>query len=207
MSVRQSLLAILDQGPCYGYQLRAEFERRTGSVWPLNIGQVYTTLDRLNRDGLVTQAGTDDQGHIYWQITQHGREAAQAWWEKPVVQDQNPRDELAMKLALASTLPGVDLGAIFQAQRRASLERLRDLNRAKRTGAAGADTAEEIGWSLIVDAMIFAVEAQVRWLDHSEQRLTARPVDRLSLRTDPPGRSRTANADEPTTAPQHEARP
>ena len=47
MTVRQSLLAILDQGPCYGYQLRAEFDRRTGSTWPLNVGQIYNTLDRL----------------------------------------------------------------------------------------------------------------------------------------------------------------
>ena len=56
MSVRQSLLAILDQGPCYGYQLRAEFDRRTGSTWPLNVGQIYNTLDRLERDGFVAKA-------------------------------------------------------------------------------------------------------------------------------------------------------
>ena len=55
MSVRHSLLAILAQGPCYGYQLRQEFNRRTGDAWPLNVGQVYTTLDRLERDGLVVQ--------------------------------------------------------------------------------------------------------------------------------------------------------
>ena len=53
MSIRQAMLAILEQGPMYGYQLRAEFEQRTGETWPLNIGQVYTTLTRLERDGLV----------------------------------------------------------------------------------------------------------------------------------------------------------
>ena len=57
MSVRQSLLAILDQAPCYGYQLRGEFETRTGGTWPLNVGQVYTTLSRLERDGLVEASG------------------------------------------------------------------------------------------------------------------------------------------------------
>ena len=66
MSVRQSLLAILDQGPCYGYQLRAEFDRRTGSTWPLNVGQIYNTLDRLERDGLVAKGDTDAQGHVYY---------------------------------------------------------------------------------------------------------------------------------------------
>ena len=49
MSVRQSLLAILDQGSCYGYQLRTEYERRTGAP-TLNVGQIYTTLERLERD-------------------------------------------------------------------------------------------------------------------------------------------------------------
>ena len=59
MSVKQALLALLEQEPMYGYQLRTEFEARTGSAWPLNVGQVYTTLTRLERDGLVEPAGAD----------------------------------------------------------------------------------------------------------------------------------------------------
>ena len=63
MSIRQALLALLEQGPMYGYQLRAEFEQRTGATWPLNVGQVYTTLTRLERDGLVeARPGADDEG-------------------------------------------------------------------------------------------------------------------------------------------------
>ena len=53
VSVRHALLALLSEGPKYGLQLREEFEARTGEVWPLNVGQVYTTLQRLERDGLV----------------------------------------------------------------------------------------------------------------------------------------------------------
>ena len=59
MSVRHALLALLSEGPKYGLQLRQEFEARTGEVWPLNVGQVYTTLQRLERDGLVE---SDDAG-------------------------------------------------------------------------------------------------------------------------------------------------
>ncbi len=59
MSVRHALLALLSEGPKYGLQLREEFEMRTGEVWPLNVGQVYTTLQRLERDGLVE---SDDDG-------------------------------------------------------------------------------------------------------------------------------------------------
>ncbi len=84
MSVRQSLLAILDQGPCYGYQLRAEFDRRTGSTWPLNVGQIYNTLDRLERDGLVAKGDTDAQGHVYYAITDAGSAEVAAWLASPV---------------------------------------------------------------------------------------------------------------------------
>src|SRR6516162_6705902 len=62
MSVRHALLALLSEGPKYGLQLRQEFEARTGEVWPLNVGQVYTTLQRLERDGLVESDGAGDDG-------------------------------------------------------------------------------------------------------------------------------------------------
>lgn len=83
MSVRQSLLAILAQGPCYGYQLRHEFDRRTGSVWPLNVGQIYNTLERLERDGLVSRGEADDRGHVYWRITDAGIADVDEWLSSP----------------------------------------------------------------------------------------------------------------------------
>ena len=73
MSIRHSLLALLQDKSRYGYQLRVEFEDRTGSAWPLNIGQVYTTLDRLERDGLVRNDGGDGEGHVIYSITDAGR--------------------------------------------------------------------------------------------------------------------------------------
>jgi DNA-binding PadR family transcriptional regulator len=198
VSVRQSLLAILDQGPCYGYQLRAEFDRRTGSTWPLNVGQIYNTLDRLERDGLVEKDDVDEQGHVYWQITDAGSAEVSDWLASPVERGQGTRDELAIKLAVAATLPGVDVGAIIQTQRRASLRQLQELNRAKYAGASadGASpfTPEELAWSLVVDSMIFAAEAEVRWLDHTEQRLALHPdhAMALALSTDRPKRGRPA---------------
>ena len=120
MSVRQSLLAILDQGPCYGYQLRAEFDRRTGSTWPLNVGQIYNTLDRLERDGLVAKGDTDEQGHVYWRITDAGSAAARTWLASPVERTGGSRDELAIKLAVAATLPGVDVSDLIRTQDRKS---------------------------------------------------------------------------------------
>ena len=72
------------RGPCYGYQLRAEFDRRTGSTWPLNVGQIYNTLDRLERDGFVSKGVTDEDGHVYYEITDAGSLEVSAWITSPV---------------------------------------------------------------------------------------------------------------------------
>ncbi|MFT4211599.1 MAG: PadR family transcriptional regulator, partial [Microbacterium sp.] len=108
MSVRQSVLAILTLGPCYGYQLRTEYGRRTGGARDLNVGQIYNTLDRLERDGLAVKADTDAQGHVYFAITPAGRAAAEGWFAAP----GDDLDGLAVKLALAASLPGVDAVAL-----------------------------------------------------------------------------------------------
>jgi len=167
MSIKHSLLALLEQGPRYGYQLRAEFETRTGSTWPLNVGQVYTTLDRLQRDGLVEDAGTDDEGHELYRITDTGRSEVTAWFATPVARTQPPRDELAIKLALAVGVPGVDVGAVIQQQRSATMSALQDYARLKRQQGESGDLA----WGLVLDSLVFAAEAEIRWLDHCEARL------------------------------------
>ena len=195
MSVRMSLLAILDQGPCYGYQLRAEFDRRTGSTWSLNVGQISNTLERLERDGFVMRGDLDTEGRVYWEITEDGHAEVAAWLSSPVERGTGTRDELAIKLAIAATLPGVDVAAVIQAQRTASLRQMQELNRAKYAGSS-ADVAEELAWSLVVDSMIFATEAEVRWLDHIEDRLRARPrSDReIGLATERPRRGRPSKS-------------
>ncbi len=174
MSVKQALLALLEQGPMYGYQLRAEFEQRTGATWPLNVGQVYTTLSRLERDALVEQvvdAAPADEGHVVYRITEHGRAEVSEWFTTPVSRTQPPRDELAIKLALAVTVAGVDVGTVIQRQRSATMTALQDYTRLKRN--APRDTAEptELAWGLVLDSLVFAAEAEIRWLDHCESRL------------------------------------
>ena len=195
MSVRQSLLAILDQGPCYGYQLRAEFDRRTGSTWPLNVGQIYNTLERLHRAGLVEKGDTDAQGHVYWQITETGRAEVRDWLDSPVTRGGGTRDELAIKLAVAATLPGVDVAELIRAQRRTSVAKLEELTGSEYPGDA-PDAPEGVAWSLVVDSMIFAAEAEVRWLDHAQQRLARHPqhATALELSTARPKRGRPAAA-------------
>ncbi|WP_448231135.1 PadR family transcriptional regulator [Microbacterium lacticum] len=196
MSVRQSLLAILDQGPCYGYQLRREFDRRTGSTWSLNVGQIYNTLERLERDGMVARGEADDQGHVYWEITDAGRVEAALWLSSPVERPQAARDELAIKLALAATLPGVDGAVVARGQRDAPAAKLEHLRERRDTRARG-DAGERLARDLVLDAQIFAAEAEVRWLDHVEQQLAAHPEHALALElsTERPKRGRPARAD------------
>lgn len=179
MSIRNSLLALLGQRPHYGYELRQEFDARTGSAWPLNIGQVYTTLDRLQRDGLIAEGGEDADGRKLWQATSAGLAESQRWLTVPIEQVERGRDALAMKLAIASTLPGLDIPSIIQAQREATTRTLQDLTRTK---AAGGDSSSpgELAWLLVVDSMIFQAEAEIRWLDHSEQRLARAANERMS---------------------------
>ena len=197
MSVRQSLLAILDQGPCYGYQLRTEFDRRTGSIWPLNVGQIYGTLDRLERDGLVEKADLDADGQIYYQITDAGKGEVRDWLGSPVVRSAAARDELAIKLAIAVTLPGVDIVRVIQVQRSTTLQSLQELTRAK-NASGDPESAEDLAWLLVVDSLIFAAEAEVRWLDHSETRLARASAAGLAkpspLNTEVPKRGRPAKA-------------
>jgi DNA-binding PadR family transcriptional regulator len=166
MSIRQGLLALLGDGPRYGYQLRGEFEERTGGTWPLNVGQVYSTLSRLERDGLVDQVGEDDEGHQFYAMTDEGRAEVAQWFTVPVRLRNRPRDELAIKLAMAVTVPGVDVRRVIQTQRTATLREMQELTRLKADG----DDAE-LAWLLVVDSMIFSAEAEVRWLDHCETRL------------------------------------
>jgi DNA-binding PadR family transcriptional regulator len=170
VSVRQSLLVLLAEKDSHGYQLRQEFEQRTGGTWPINIGQIYTTINRLQRDGLVVEAGRQDDGSVVYRLTEPGRQEAALWWATPVDRATPSREELAIKLALAITSPGVDVRAVLQGQRTESLRALQVYTQHKRRlpdRPRGSDLAR----LLVLDNLIFAVEAEVRWLDHIEERL------------------------------------
>lgn len=193
MSIKHSLLALLHESPRYGYQLRGEFEERTGSTWPLNIGQVYTTLDRLERDELVEKDGDDGEGHVIYSITDAGRAEVLGWFAAPVAATNPPRNELAIKLALALTIDEVDVSAVVQAQRSASMRLLQDYTRQRRAaatnagtqlpGAPGSGDPNDAAWLLVLDSLIFTTEAEVRWLDHCEGWMAKRAASARRAKT------------------------
>ncbi|MFS8478817.1 MAG: PadR family transcriptional regulator [Micromonosporaceae bacterium] len=190
MSVRYGILALLERGPMYGYQLRAAFEESTGATWPLNIGQVYTTLSRLERDGLVRSLPETD-GQRPYEITDAGRAEVALWFATPISRGDRPRDELAIKLALALTTPGVDVQSVVQTQRSATMRTLQEYTRLK----ARDDRPEDLSWRLILDAMIFQAESEVRWLDHCEASLV-----RYRPATEPTSTAAAASAPAATTS-------
>jgi DNA-binding PadR family transcriptional regulator len=177
MSIRQGLLALLEQQDSYGYQLRSDFEHRTGGTWALNIGQVYTTLNRLERDGLVQSVGGDDEGRQLWSITEAGRAEVLEWFRTPVRREDRPRDELAIKLALSASVASIDAAQIIQTQRADTLRVMQQYTRMKTT-----TNDDDLAWSLVLDGLIFQAEAEVRWLDHCESRIirhTTKPTPRV----------------------------
>jgi DNA-binding PadR family transcriptional regulator len=188
MSVRHALLALLSEGPKYGLQLRQEFEARTGDVWPLNVGQVYTTLQRLERDELVESEGADGPQNSF-RITAAGADELAAWLRTPPGDDVPPRDELVIKVLVALTLPGVDVAELLQVHRRHVIEVMQRYTRIKADGAP-----DDIGLGLVVDAELFRLEAVVRWLDTADARLKRLPVGTSPAANAAPRVSRRAAA-------------
>ena len=189
MSVRHALLALLSEGPKYGLQLREEFEARTGEVWPLNVGQVYTTLQRLERDGLVAAAGTagaggdgepaehDTQGapgapQKAYQITEPGSAELARWLRVPPDLSSPPRDELVMKVLVAVTVPGTDVHEIIQAHRTYLIQLMQEWTRLKED-----DDGADVAFALVVDAELFRLDSVVRWLDAADGRLRRAAAD------------------------------
>jgi DNA-binding PadR family transcriptional regulator len=172
MSVRHALLALLSEGPKYGLQLREEFEARTGEVWPLNVGQVYTTLQRLERDGLVEAEGTEAGPQKRFRMTGPGADELDLWLRTPPDPTAPPRDELVIKVLVALEVPSVDVLALIQAHRRHLVEAMQRYTRLKEDA-----TDEEVAFVLVVDAEIYRLDAVIRWLDSASTRVArARPA-------------------------------
>jgi DNA-binding PadR family transcriptional regulator len=173
MSVRHALLALLSEGPKYGLQLREEFEARTGEVWPLNVGQVYTTLQRLERDGLVVSDDGEATGpQKGFQITEAGHAELAEWLRTPPDLASPPRDELVMKVLVAVRLPGTDVREVIQAHRRYLVELMQQWTRIKEEEAEF-----DLNLALVVDAELFRLDAVIRWLDAADGRIKRAAIE------------------------------
>ena len=165
MSMRHALLALLSDGPSYGWKLRQDFEARTGDVWPVN-GQVYTTLRRLERDGLIESDEADTEGaQRRFLLTRAGRAELTRWLQTPPELASPQREDLVIKVMVALDLTGVDAPTLLQVHRRHLIEVMREYARVKDASPGDAKLA------MVADAEMFRLDAQVRWLDSVEARL------------------------------------
>jgi DNA-binding PadR family transcriptional regulator len=175
------LLALLSEGPKYGLQLREEFEARTGEVWPLNVGQVYTTLQRLERDGLAESDDTAQDGpQKIFRITAEGERELAGWLRTPPDLAAPPRDELVMKVLVAMRLPGIDVHDVIQVHRRYLVELMQQWTRIKE-----AEAESDLSLALVVDAELFRLDAVIRWLDAADGRIKRAEPEELEEPAEP----------------------
>lgn len=175
--MRNALLAVLARGPAHGYELKQAIEGVFGGAWPpINIGQVYTTLGRLERDGLVRcvyvkQAHRPDK-KVY-ELTDDGRHELDEWFAAPSA-GPRLRDELFTKVILAG-LPGLNGGAdparLIEGQRRTFLQSLRELGDL----AASPETQANPTAALLFEGAMLHIEADLKWLERCETFLAQRP--------------------------------
>jgi DNA-binding PadR family transcriptional regulator len=168
VTTQYGLLGLLDAEPRHGYELKQAFDRVLSPQRPLPFGQVYATLARLERDGRVAMDGVErveGPDRKRYAITPAGREAVRAWLREPLRPEPYLQADLYVKVVLAILL-GHSLDDVLDAQRRAHIERMRELTALRRNAA--------LPTALLADYAIFHLEADLRWLD-----LTTARVDEL----------------------------
>lgn len=162
--IREALLALLSGGPKYGYQLKSEFEASTGAAWALNIGQVYSTLKRLERDALIVALDEDDERRARYELSAAGREELSRWLNTAVERSVATRDEVTMKVLMTAATALASPAQPIATQRTASIRVLQEATMARNAASNVADR-------LHLERLIVNTAAELRWLDIAEEEL------------------------------------
>ena len=162
MSLRYGVLGLLKEEPLHGYEVKNRFEAMLGGTWEVNVGQIYMTLQRLERDGLVRPVGArGDRGKQTYELSPDGRKALDQWLGQPDSGPQQMREDIYVKLLLAARIANGDLQGMLARQKRSYLQRLRDLNRleerARRDG--------RVDLARLVRGALLHTEADLKWVD------------------------------------------
>lgn len=168
MGIREGLLALLADGPKHGYQLKIDLEAATGESISVNVGQIYSTLQRLERDGLIEGGGKDADGRDVYELTPPGRATLAEWAVEAVDLAAAGRDEISLKVLIALATDGLDPGSVIEHQRRFTMGLLQDL-----TQLRGREVDTDLAWQLHLDRLMYSAEAELKWLDRVEERLKA----------------------------------
>jgi len=159
-----TMLGLLERQPSHGYDLKRDYDTFFGRGKPLPFGQVYATLGRLARDGKVTSASEPGAGpeRKRYAITEVGAREFDDWLTEPIEPEPHLQTVLFSKVVLALML-GRPAELYLDAQRRAHLERMRQLTQIKRAG--------NLMDAVLADHGLFHLEADLRWIDVTSARL------------------------------------
>lgn len=173
MSIKHALLALLDEEPAHGYELKKRFDEAFGLLWPLQQAQVYNNLRLLEKAGLVELEARISQEHLpdqkRYRLTEDGKAELASWTSQPVRSSRKLKDDFYLKLTvLAAVLQHQDrLSDLLWKQRESHLQYLRDLERVL---VEAEGTNDQVAASLLEGAILHA-EADLAWLDRCEERL------------------------------------
>jgi DNA-binding PadR family transcriptional regulator len=171
MSIKHAILGLLADRPMHGYDLKGLFEREVAPRTQLNFGQVYATLERLQRDGLVTPEVVNQEERpdkTVYELTDAGRSELEEWLATTTDPDLDLRNETFLKIIVARRLPGGDPLAVIASARRKYFEELHKwtLDR-DQVEQAGEDAAT----LLMLELAVQRLDAFLKWLDRCEELL------------------------------------
>jgi len=172
LGIKESLLALLASEPRHGYQLKLDLQNATADAVVVNVGQVYTTLQRLERDGLVTGGTHDKDGRLEYSITASGKELLKEWVMTPEDLAAGGRDGISIKVLIALYTNELNPEQVISVQRSATMALLQDL-----TLLRAKDTESDLAWQLHLDRLMYSAEAELKWLDRVESRLNEVPEE------------------------------
>ncbi len=177
MSVRYGVLGLLSAKEMHGYEVKAKFDELTGGFWRLNFGQVYSTLDRLVKEGLVQRAGEVVNGwpeRKLYRITTRGRDSLDDWVRRPVAQPRALRDDLFVRLLFCDRSSPDPILHLIDRHRDAYQMEMQKLSKRKAELSRLRSSESLSVTEVLIDAALFHAEAELRWLDHVEQKVCAR---------------------------------
>ncbi len=167
MSVKFAMLGILAEKDLHGYELKSSFDEKVGEFWSLNYGQIYSTLDRLEKEDLVTHdRQTQDRrpDRKIYSITGKGREELDEWLSTPVNKVRALRDEFFIKLVFMDRKDPASILNLIEKQKALYLKQMNSLTRRKVSLKKKAEDGDTLTTELLMDAGLFHAEADIRWL-------------------------------------------
>jgi DNA-binding PadR family transcriptional regulator len=162
MSLKYGILGLLAEQPLHGYEVKSRFEELLGGTWEVNIGQVYATFQRLERDDLIEAVGErGDRGKLAYRLTDAGRQNLEEWLETPEAEPQPMREEVYVKLLLGNRLGNGSLERLLSRQRSVHVQRLKDLAELEDQ----ARQENQRGVVLMLKGAILHTEADLKWFE------------------------------------------